>query len=254
MFKYECTKTRTRSATKWMENEEMLEAWVVTACPQGGVTSEAELCQRRIQITYNYLQHLPFQLQESLGGRGYCKACSMLMWPTSTVTLPHDLVDQRPYCNVNVATLLKFHYDTEESAQASLSVFFPLAWKRLIYFIAPGELIKLLIDYYAMGINDVEITKLLKSHYDTTIYGLRWVFFTIINICLTAKIIVFILFKGYKKNGTSYLLGNRSTLQRHSMLRFPISVSAILCMELREFKKPFGRNKECTFHSEKGDN
>ena len=27
-----------------------------------------------------------------------------------------------------------------------------------------------------MGINDIKITKLLKSHYDTTKYGLRWVF------------------------------------------------------------------------------
>jgi hypothetical protein len=44
----------------------------------------------------------------------------------------------------------------------------------LIYFIAPDEIIKgPLTDYYAMGINDVEITELLKSHYDTTIYGLR---------------------------------------------------------------------------------
>lgn len=45
----------------------------------------------------------------------------------------------------------------------------------LIYiFIAPDEFIKApLIDYYSMGINDIEITKLLKSHYDTTKYGLR---------------------------------------------------------------------------------
>ena len=45
---------------------------------------------------------------------------------------------------------------------------------QLIYFIAPDEIIKeLLADYYAMGINDIEIMKLLKSHYDTTKYGLR---------------------------------------------------------------------------------
>jgi hypothetical protein len=44
----------------------------------------------------------------------------------------------------------------------------------LIYFIAPDEIIKEpLTDYHAMGINDVEITKLLKNHYDTTKYGLR---------------------------------------------------------------------------------
>ena len=41
-------------------------------------------------------------------------------------------------------------------------------------FIAPDELIRgPLTDYYAMGINDVEITKLLKSQYDTSKYGLR---------------------------------------------------------------------------------
>jgi hypothetical protein len=41
-------------------------------------------------------------------------------------------------------------------------------------FTAPDELIKgPLTDYYSMGINDVQITKLLKSHYDTTKYGLR---------------------------------------------------------------------------------
>jgi Ni,Fe-hydrogenase III small subunit len=27
-----------------------------------------------------------------------------------------------------------------------------------------------------MGINDIEITKLLQNHYDTTEYGLRWAF------------------------------------------------------------------------------
>ena len=43
-------------------------------------------------------------------------------------------------------------------------------------FVAPDEFMKApLTDYYAMGINDIEITKLLKSHYDTTKYGLRWV-------------------------------------------------------------------------------
>ena len=36
------------------------------------------------------------------------------------------------------------------------------------------------------------------------------------------------------------------------MLRFPISVSAILCVASREFEKLFGRNKECGFHGEKG--
>ena len=47
----------------------------------------------------------------------------------------------------------------------------------LIYFIAPDEIIKKpLTDYYAMGINDIEITKLLQNHYDTTEYGLRWAF------------------------------------------------------------------------------
>jgi hypothetical protein len=41
-------------------------------------------------------------------------------------------------------------------------------------FIAPDELIKgPLTDYYAMGVSDMEITKLLKSHFDTTKYGLR---------------------------------------------------------------------------------
>jgi hypothetical protein len=45
---------------------------------------------------------------------------------------------------------------------------------QLIYFIAPDEIIKgPLTDYYAMGINDIEITKLLKSHYDSSKYGLR---------------------------------------------------------------------------------
>jgi hypothetical protein len=45
----------------------------------------------------------------------------------------------------------------------------------LIYIlIAPDEFIKEpLTDYYAMGISDVQITKLLKNHYDTTKYGLR---------------------------------------------------------------------------------
>ena len=44
----------------------------------------------------------------------------------------------------------------------------------LICFIAPDKTMKEpLADYYAMGINDVEITRLLKSHYDTTKYGLR---------------------------------------------------------------------------------
>jgi hypothetical protein len=75
---------------------------------------------------------------------------------------------------------------------------------------------------------------------------------TSICVCLTSKIIVFTLFEGYEKNGTSYLLGNRSTLQRQFMLRFPISVSAILCVASREFEKLFGRNKECGFHGEKG--
>ena len=36
------------------------------------------------------------------------------------------------------------------------------------------------------------------------------------------------------------------------MLRFSTSVSAILCVALREFEKPFRRNKECGFHGEKG--
>ena len=48
----------------------------------------------------------------------------------------------------------------------------------LIYFIAPEEIVKEpLTNYYAMGMNDIEITKLLQNHYDTTKYGLRWVFF-----------------------------------------------------------------------------
>jgi hypothetical protein len=64
---------------------------------------------------------------------------------------------------------------------------------------------------------------------------------------------VFTLFEGYEKNGTSYLLVNRSTLKRQSMPRFPISVSVILCVASREFGKLFGRNKECGFHGEKGN-
>ena len=41
-------------------------------------------------------------------------------------------------------------------------------------FIAPDETIKgPLTDYYAMGISDVEITQMLKNHYDTSKYGLR---------------------------------------------------------------------------------
>ena len=44
----------------------------------------------------------------------------------------------------------------------------------LIYFIAPEEIVKEpLTNYYAMGMNDIEITKLLQNHYDTTKYGLR---------------------------------------------------------------------------------
>ena len=56
----------------------------------------------------------------------------------------------------------------------------------LIYFIAPDKIIKdLLIDYYAIGISNIEITKLLKSHYDTT--KNRWVFLDSIYVCLTPK-------------------------------------------------------------------
>jgi hypothetical protein len=36
------------------------------------------------------------------------------------------------------------------------------------------------------------------------------------------------------------------------MPRFPIFVSAILCVASREFEKLFGRKKECGFHGEKG--
>jgi hypothetical protein len=35
------------------------------------------------------------------------------------------------------------------------------------------------------------------------------------------------------------------------MPKFPTSVSAILCVGLREFGKLFGRNKECGFHGKK---
>jgi hypothetical protein len=35
------------------------------------------------------------------------------------------------------------------------------------------------------------------------------------------------------------------------MLKFPTSVSAILCAGLKEFEKLFGRNKECGFQGEK---
>ena len=34
------------------------------------------------------------------------------------------------------------------------------------------------------------------------------------------------------------------------MPKFPTFVSAILCVGLREFEKPFARNKECRFHGE----
>ena len=54
--------------------------------------------------------------------------------------------------------------------------FFPLAGNLVLIclFIAPDHIIKKqLIDYYAMGISDVEITKLLKSYYDNDKYGLR---------------------------------------------------------------------------------
>jgi hypothetical protein len=55
-----------------------------------------------------------------------------------------------------------------------VSFFFLWLEMHLIYFIAPDEIIKKpLTDYYAMGINDIEITKLLQNHYDTTEYGLR---------------------------------------------------------------------------------
>jgi hypothetical protein len=66
-------------------------------------------------------------------------------------------------------------HETEKSAQASPLVPFTVAEFHLIYiFIAPDEFIKApLNDYYAMGISDVKITDLLKSHYDTTKYGLR---------------------------------------------------------------------------------
>src|ERR1700678_962052 len=47
-----------------------------------------------------------------------------------------------------------------------------------------------------------------------------------------------------------YLLVSRSTLQSLSMPKFPTFVSAILCVGLREFEKPFARNKECGFHGE----
>ena len=67
----------------------------------------------------------------------------------------------------------------------------------LIYiFIAPDEFIKgPLIDYYAMGINDIEITKLLKGHYDTTKYGLRQVLF-LIQVYMSDQILVCTLFEG----------------------------------------------------------
>ena len=71
-----------------------------------------------------------------------------------------------------------------------------------------------------------------------------------IYACLTLEIIVFTLFEGYERNGTSYLLVNKSTLRRRSMLRFPIYVSAILCVALREYEKLLGRNKECVFLGE----
>jgi len=65
-------------------------------------------------------------------------------------------------------------------------------------------------------------------------------------------VIVSTLFEGYGRSGASYLLVNRSILWRQSMLRFPISVNAILCMALREFGKLFRRSKECGFHGEIG--
>jgi hypothetical protein len=64
---------------------------------------------------------------------------------------------------------------------------------------------------------------------------------------------VFTLFGDYEKNGTSYLLGNRSTLLSHSTLRFLVFASVTLCVELRGFEKHFGRNKECGLHGEKGN-
>ena len=72
-----------------------------------------------------------------------------------------------------------------------------------------------------------------------------------IYVYLTPRITAYTLFEGYEKNGTFYLLESRSTLQRRSMPRFPLSASAIPCVASREFEKPFGRNRECGFHGEK---
>ena len=69
---------------------------------------------------------------------------------------------------------------------------------------------------------------------------------------MTSKTVVFIPFEGYERNGTYYPHGNRNTLRIRSMLRFPVSVGAILCVASRAFEKLFGKNKECGFHSEKG--
>jgi hypothetical protein len=50
----------------------------------------------------------------------------------------------------------------------------------LILFSAPDDDIKEpLTMYFNLGLNDKEVTKQLKDHYDTEVYGLRFAFFQV---------------------------------------------------------------------------
>ena len=91
------------------------------------------------------------------------------------------------FCFVTTVTVIYWTMTQKNQHKLHREFLFLSLEMHLIYFIAPDKIIKEpLTDYYAMGINNVEITKLLKSHYDTPKYGLGWVFWVLDKyLCLS---------------------------------------------------------------------
>ena len=81
------------------------------------------------------------------------------------------------------------------------------------YFLAPEEDIRRPFqEYFDLGCSDVQITDLLKSHYDNETYGLRYVNNLLSKTHWHQTVIpVLSRYEDYEKNGISCQLVNKNT-------------------------------------------